>query len=115
MNTQWKPISYPQLVNLLAEERQKLEETTQSFWDVISLPVPELWQQHPWGDESCGFWVVAVAGRYCIYYNDISGGFSYSVFQRWAMIQDFNERGISLQQVLTALHDAAVKQESLCS
>ena len=115
MNKHWKPVSYPQLVSLLVHERQQLDDSQTALWDVIRLPSPELWQQHPWGDEGCGFWVVAVCGRHCIYYNDINQGFGFSVFPRWAMIQDFNEHGQPLKKVLKQLNETAMEPESLCS
>lgn len=112
MNKQWKPVSYPQLLNLLTLETQTLKEDTQPLWQSISLPQPELWAQHPWGDEGCGFWVVAVAGRQCIYYNDISRGFAQGSFSRWAVIDDYAASNTSLHDMLSQLMQQPAQEAS---
>ncbi|ASP40651.1 hypothetical protein CHH28_19145 [Bacterioplanes sanyensis] len=52
------------------------------------------------GDEGCGFWVVAVAGKRCLYYNDISARFCQSSFERWGQIDHFDPDGQSLAEQL---------------
>jgi len=103
MSDSWKPVTYVQLVNLLSHNESQLEERVSTFWQAIRLPAAELWQQHPWGNEGCGFWVIATAGRTCIYYNDITEGFSVGHFQRWGHISDYQTSHSTLQATLNVL------------
>ena len=112
MKDSWKPVNHNQLVNLLAHQHQQLDESQQNLWDAIRLPYPELWQQHPWGDEGCGFWVIAVAGRSCIYFNDISGGFSCGTFQRWGKIDTYKASDATLPGALHTLFTREEAQET---
>jgi hypothetical protein len=41
------------------------------LWRAIEID-PAKWEQHPYGDQGGGFWVVAVIGRTAIWYNDIA-------------------------------------------
>ena len=50
-----------------------------SLWIAIRI-MPAKWELRPWGDDGGGFWVVAVFGGNCIYYNDIEEGFNISSF-----------------------------------
>lgn len=112
MNKSWKPVTHSQLMHLLTQQFRLLEESGQSIWDTISLPSPELWQQHPWGDEGCGFWVIAVAGRSCIYFNDISNGFTCGTFQRWGKIDYYQPSEATLADALCALSANEDAQET---
>ncbi|MHB0938131.1 MAG: hypothetical protein ACYDCO_24220 [Armatimonadota bacterium] len=58
------------------------------LWELIRID-PEKWQLHPWGDEGGGFWVVAIIGNYCQYYNDIEHGFNWSQYQEHGLISDY--------------------------
>ena len=100
MSSSWTPLTYPKLLSCLADEVSALSDSQRLLWQLLELPQAELWEQHPWGNEGCGFWVIASAGRRCIYYNDIAQGFSIGFFQRWGQIQDYQPGGASLAQVL---------------
>lgn len=112
MKDSWKPVNHNQLVNLLTHQNQQLADDQKVLWDTIRLPFPELWQQHPWGDEGCGFWVIAVAGRSCIYFNDISGGFSCGTFQRWGKIDTYKASDAALPGALHTLFSREETQET---
>ncbi|MCA6064968.1 hypothetical protein [Thalassolituus marinus] len=101
MNNQWSPINEPELTAMLADACQRMDTSSQALWQLIQLPKPELWQQHPWGDEGCGFWVLAVMGRQCIYYNDICQGFCRGHFSQWGLIDDYQQEQLSLSERLT--------------
>ncbi|GAA6146396.1 hypothetical protein [Thalassolituus maritimus] len=103
MSDSWKPVSYVQLISLLTHSESQLEEITLLTWHAIRLPAAELWQQHPWGNEGCGFWVVAVAGRHCLYYNDITEGFAIGHFDRWGHISNYQKSDSSLNTALNKL------------
>ena len=109
MSDSWKPVTYVQLINLMSHNESQLEESFRPFWNAIRLPAAELWQQHPWGNEGCGFWVVATAGRHCIYYNDMTEGFSVGQFERWGHITNYQKSKAGLQLAI----DSLLQQEPL--
>jgi len=100
MNTHWSPVTEPDLLTMLQDAESRMEGASAALWQLIRLPKPELWQQHPWADEVCGFWVVAVMGKVCIYYNDRSRGFSSGHFVRWGRIEDYQAGQLSLAERL---------------
>jgi len=100
METAWKPLTYAEMNTLLTQETHQSDKQNSRLWSVIRLPQPELWVQHPWGNEGCGFWVVAAAGRTCIYYNDITRGFSSGSFRHWGTIADYQPSSASLFDIL---------------
>ncbi|MDF1763332.1 MAG: hypothetical protein P1U57_07985 [Oleibacter sp.] len=95
-----------ELLKLIDAAHVGFKKLDATLWEACHLPQPELWQQDPWGYEGCGFWVVAVAGRRCIYYNDIHRGFCSSEFTRWGRIDSFSEQPDHLQSVLVSLTKA---------
>jgi len=97
---EWTPIRESSLLTLLEQAQQQMDSDVAHTWQSIRLPQPELWQQHPWADEGCGFWVVAVFGRTCIYYNDISGGFCQSQFKDWGYIDRFTRDDPRLEDLI---------------
>lgn len=80
----------------LSRHEQTLSTEQTEFWALMRLPQPELWEQHPWADEGCGFWVLGVASKLCIYYNDRTQGFSACQFERWGVIPDCDCQAMSL-------------------
>jgi hypothetical protein len=59
------------------------------IWEKIKLPKLQKWKQSPMGDEGAGFWVVAIYGNHCLYYNDIEDGFNESIFSEWGKIDEY--------------------------
>ena len=99
----WTPISEIGLHECLAGHLSSLNAEQTRFWKLIELPVAEIWQQRPWADEGCGFWVVATFGRRCIYFNDLSQCFASSSFDRWGNIIEFDPTSQTLQSLLSSL------------
>ena len=62
--------------------------STRTFWDKIKVK-PQKWQLPPMEDMGGGFWVVAVVGQKCIYYNDIEEGFNLSSYEQVGHINDY--------------------------
>lgn len=85
----WKPISEARLLSLIAEGEAKLEPPVLGFWERVRVRLVK-WQLSPWGDVGGGFWVVAVLGQECIWYNDIEDGFNVSRFEEFGRIADYN-------------------------
>jgi hypothetical protein len=75
----WKPISKDEIEAMIAEGVAEMEEGVRHFWEQICIP-PVKWQHSPWGDLGGGFWVIAIMGQECMYYNDIEDGFNYSPY-----------------------------------
>ena len=99
--TDWTPIRESSLLDLVSQSVKQMDDEVQHLWKAVKLPQPELWQQHPWGDEGCGFWVVAVFGRTCVYYNDISAGFCQSTFRHWGSIDRYTKDDPRLEDLLS--------------
>lgn len=65
-----------------------MEPHVKALWDRIKI-APEKWQHSPEGDEGRGFWVVALIGKTCIYYNDIEEGFNDSEYEQFGHIKNY--------------------------
>ena len=85
----WSPIEESALYELINNAEWILEGLDKGFWRLIKLSSPEKWLQHPLGNEGGGFWVVAIIGNRCIYYNDIEDGFNLSPFKKWGIIEEY--------------------------
>lgn len=96
----WSPISERELAGMIVTAEEKMAAETSRFWEAIRLPKPEKWQLHPWGDQGGGFWVVAIAGKRCVYYNDIEEGFELSPFAQWGAIGDYICNNDELHELL---------------
>ena len=79
----WKPLAEDKLARMIDEAQLFMSPDCRRFWDNIKI-TPQKWTHSPWGDEGGGFWVVAVIGNTCIYYNDIEEGFNFSPYKRSA-------------------------------
>jgi len=87
MTDDWKPISEAQLWDEINAAHDRMPPPQRRLWDAIKVP-PVKWQQHPWGDQGNGFWVVAVLGNRVVWFNDIEDGFNTSRFEAWGQIPD---------------------------
>lgn len=84
-----------------------MSEAEVRLWEVVRIR-PEKWQQHPYGDQGGGFWVVGLIGSTVIWYNDIEEGFNRSGFSTFGTIDDYwcnqDELEITLQYLMNALN-----------
>ncbi|WP_051219113.1 hypothetical protein [Oceanobacter kriegii] len=101
--TQWTPINETGLQQRIKAAVARIPERQKALWELIRLPSPEIWEQHPWADEGCGFWVVATYGRCCVYFNDVTHGFAVSRFKRWGNIDHFETKPDELDDILSEL------------
>ena len=85
---------------MIAESETQMTHEAKRLWHLIRLSPAEKWEQHPWGDQGGGFWVVAITGKTCLYYNDIEDGFNTSSFSAWGAIDHYVCDQIELQDVL---------------
>ena len=84
----WKPLSENKLMDMIDEAELFMSPGCRKFWDYIKIN-PQKWSLSPWGDEGGGFWVVAVIGNTCTYYNDIEDGFNFSSYKTFGQIDDY--------------------------
>ncbi len=84
----WEPISESDLVSLIAEAEARMEPSLLAHWRRVRVR-PVKWPLTPWGDLGGGFWVVAVIGRECVWYNDIEDGFNASRYDVAGRIMDY--------------------------
>ena len=98
MNT-WKPTSRQEIAEIISDAESKMIPGAKQLWEFIKLPKPEKWEQNPMGNEGGGFWVVAVMGSCCLYYNDIEDGFNESPFDKWGVINDYQCDQNELQDI----------------
>lgn len=65
-----------------------MEPAVRRLWALIQIE-PAKWQQHPWGNEGGGFWVVGLLGRQVLWYNDIEDGFNISRYTTFGTIDEY--------------------------
>jgi len=84
----WKPLSENKLSEMIEEAELSMNSGCRKLWDRIKIN-PQKWRLHPWGDEGGGFWVVALIGSTCIYFNDIEDGFNTSSYKSYGEIDSY--------------------------
>jgi len=67
--TAWQPISKAALLARVAQGTARMTDLQKRLWHAVAIE-PVKWEQHPFGDEGEGFWVVAIVGASAIWYND---------------------------------------------
>ncbi|MFV3129106.1 hypothetical protein [Niveispirillum sp. KHB5.9] len=77
-----------------AEERMSAEQLR--LWECISV-IPNKWVQHPYGDLGGGFWVVAIVGRFVVWFNDIEDGFDVSEYSVYGEISGYGASQYALE------------------
>lgn len=84
----WQPMSEDGLLWLIAAAEAVMRPEVLAFWERVRVR-PAKWALPPWGDAGGGFWVVAVVGEECVWYNDIEDGFNVSRFGAFGRIADY--------------------------
>jgi hypothetical protein len=72
---------------MIAAEEVEMDPALLAYWARIRIR-PVKWTLLPRSDEGGGFWVVAVIGQRCIWYNDIEDGFQDSRFDVFGTIAE---------------------------
>ena len=98
----WHPISKDELLALVADPEVAGNAELRRFWELIRI-APERWSLSPWGDEGGGFWVVAVLGSECVYFNDIEEGFNLSPYQAFGVIGEYGCDQAEFRECLSSL------------
>ncbi len=99
----WTPIEKELLLDMIRNAELILEGLNKGFWRLIKLQQPEKWQQTSMGDLGDGFWVVAVLGNHCIYYNDIEEGFNISKYDKVGYINEYLCEQLELEQLISSI------------
>lgn len=113
----WEPISENELIQLIqtAEARMSENLPLHRFWLKIKI-TPEKWSLPPWGDEGGGFWVVAVMGQMCVYFNDIEDGFNTSRYSTFGQIEDYYCDQTELEfRILWILQSILHNSDQICA
>jgi hypothetical protein len=84
----WKPISEAELQALIEAAEYTMQPDALALWNRIRIRSVK-WQLSPWGDMGSGFWVVAIIGQDCFWYNDIEDGFNVSLYSEFGTIRDY--------------------------
>lgn len=85
---QWQPISETRLAELIDVGEAWMSPRDLAFWRQVRIR-PVKWSLSPWGDLGGGFWVVAVWGSQCIWFNDIEGGFNLGQFEAFGVLGEY--------------------------
>ena len=103
---EWKPISEVDLLDNINSAWRRMNPAQRRMWDVIKID-PCKWRQHPWGDAGGGFWVAALVGSQCLFYNDLEDGWNWSVYDTYGEIRDYwcnqDELELAIQYLLNGI------------
>jgi hypothetical protein len=104
----WEPITEAEIWEKLNASWKRMNLPQRRLWEVIRID-PVKWNQTPYGDESGGFWVVAILGNVVIWFNDIEDGFNRSKFTKPGIIDDYwcnqDELEWTIQHVLDEIKE----------
>lgn len=98
----WSPISEAKIWDQINEAESRMEPDVAKLWQFVRV-LPHKWDQHPWGDEGGGFWVVAVFGSRVVWFNDIEDGFNVSRYRVPGEIADYWCNQSNLDHVIQQL------------
>jgi hypothetical protein len=82
-----KHLSPIELDQIIQRELAACSDEQRAFFGVVAFQ-PTKWRQSPWGNESGGFWAVAVNEDRVLWYNEIEEGFNVSRFTSRGTIPD---------------------------
>src|ERR1017187_6934755 len=103
---EWAPIAENALQGRIAQGVARMNPELLRLWRAICIS-PEKWQQHPYGEQGAGFWVVALIGKTVIWYNDLEEGFNRSRYVTYGTIEDYwcnqDELELTVQWLMDAL------------
>ena len=71
------------------------------LWERIKVPA-SLWTQTQYPIDST-FWVIAILGRRCMYFNFVEGGWGWGDYQEWGRIDTYHWQQDEIQHVVFQL------------
>jgi hypothetical protein len=106
MMTAWQPISKAALLSRVVQGTARMTDRQRRLWHAVAIE-PAKWEQHPFGNEGGGFWVVAIVGRSVVWYNDREEGFNRSSYSEFGRIDEYfcnhDELDVALQYLESVL------------
>ena len=96
------PIPLDTIMDLIAEGEAEMEQDMLALWNSIKM-TPEKWSQVSYPDSGDEFWVVGLAGKTAIYYNDVEEGFNISGFKTYGHLDDWGYEQDELQWTMIKL------------
>ncbi|MDC6169482.1 hypothetical protein [Paucibacter sp. XJ19-41] len=107
---EWEPIAETALRKRIVQGQARMSLPQLRLWEAIRIE-PVKWQQHPYGDQGGGFWVVAIIGASVIWYNDIEEGFNRSRYSQHGTIDDYwcnqDELELTMQYLVNAIEQGS--------
>lgn len=100
---EWTPITENEIDEKLNKTQLELTGDLLNFWQLI-LVEPQKWSEKEYGNEGNGFWVVAIAGKRVIWYNDIEEGFNISSYTKYGEIEEYLSHQDELKYVIMKLY-----------
>jgi hypothetical protein len=100
---EWTPITENEIDEKLSKTQLELTGDLLNFWQLI-LVEPQKWSEKEYGNEGNGFWVVAIAGKRVIWYNDIEEGFNISSYAKYGEIEEYLSHQDELKYVIMKLY-----------
>jgi hypothetical protein len=99
----WQPLTEEEMLNMIDNAEWMMEPPVRALWYRIKIQ-PQKWQLSPDADLGGGFWVVAIVGQWCLFYNDIEEGFNGSQFVNFGQIGQNNYSQSDLLSFVRAYH-----------
>jgi hypothetical protein len=87
----------------IAGAERDLDAKARRLWERIRI-APVLWKQRQYPDEanqySERFWVVAIMGTRCLYFNHVEGGWGWGRFAEWGNVAEYHWQQDEIQLVI---------------
>jgi hypothetical protein len=94
----------PDVAKEVAEAERDLDASERRLWERIRI-APVRWEQRQYGDEanqySERFWVVAIMGTRCLYFNHVEGGWGWGRFAEWGSICEYHWQQDEIHHVVS--------------
>lgn len=71
------------------------------LWERIKVPA-SLWTQSQYPIDS-SFWVIAILGSYCMYFNFVEGGWGWGRYEQWGRIESYHWQQDEIHHVVFQL------------
>ncbi len=102
----WEPITKKALQARVAQGIARMTDSQRRLWRAMEVD-PLKWEQHPYGEQGGGFWVVGILGGTVIWYNDVEEGFNRSAYSKFGIIDEYfcnqDELELTVQYVASYL------------
>jgi hypothetical protein len=102
----WSAATESEIWDAINAAEAKMSAEQLRLWECISI-IPNKWVQRPYGDLGGGFWVVAILGRFVVWFNDIEDGFNISEYSNFGEITGYGASqdalGVAVQHLVNMI------------